>query len=320
MGVRLVGVVCAIGALLTACGAATGQIDSASVPRSDDVGPAALLATGEDLKVADIEGPAAVELPGRPGTRPADRLEPYVVASTCDLVTASAVATKNGAGQYVIVKSSAWADVSAIVDVVIATRDPATGAVRLTCQRGGQAGLVGRTGMRPILDRRSGDGTTPAGIFPLGEVTAWDGEVFSFFGNSPDPGVRGRYRAVQPGDCWGATPGATTYNKLYRRLNCPGPDDEYLPNITGAYSHAAVIGANLGPEISGDAPGEPPYAAAIFLHRHAYTDSGLAKPTSGCVSLAIDDLVETLHLIDPTRQPRFVIGTTEWLRAGGAVV
>ncbi len=51
----------------------------------------------------------------------------------------------------------------------------------------------------------------------------------------------------------------------------PGPDDEWLAGFGDVYSHAAVIGANLDP-ISGDAPGEIPYAAAIFLHRHSYND------------------------------------------------
>ncbi|MEZ5297539.1 MAG: hypothetical protein R2697_15075 [Ilumatobacteraceae bacterium] len=68
------------------------------------------------------------------------------------------------------------------------------------------------------------------------------------------------------------------------RYRCPGPDDEWLAGITESYSRAAVIGANLDP-ISGDEPGEIPYAAAIFLHRYSYSSNGVAKPTSGCVSL-----------------------------------
>jgi L,D-peptidoglycan transpeptidase YkuD (ErfK/YbiS/YcfS/YnhG family) len=67
--------------------------------------------------------------------------------------------------------------------------------------------------------------------------------------------------------------------------------------------------------VSGDGPGEPPFAAAIFLHRHAFTAGGAVKPTSGCVSLAIEDLVPTLTLIDPAHHPYFVIGPTDWLRS-----
>ena len=54
---------------------------------------------------------------------------------------------------------------------------------------------------------------------------------------------------------------------------CPGPHDEWLAKYGDVYSHAAVIGANLDP-ISGDAAGEIPFAAAIFLHRHSYAASG----------------------------------------------
>lgn len=178
------------------------------------------------------------------------------------------------------------------------------------------AGRVGRTGTRPLPDRRSGDGTAPAGVFPLGSTTAWDGERFEFFGNRPDPGVRGAYRDVRPEDCWGATPNHPDYQKLVNRPRCPGPDDEWLPRFGDVYAHAAVIGANLDP-VSGDLPGEPALAAAIFLHRHSYDASGATRPTSGCVSLAMGDLVATLRLIDPALDPHFAIGPVDWLRTHG---
>ena len=117
-------------------------------------------------------------------------------------------------------------------------------------------------------------------------------------------------------DCWGATPNTAAYNHLVNRPNCAGPDDEWLPRFGDVYSHAAVIGANLDP-ISGDAPGEIPFAAAIFLHRNAYDRHrrGQSKPTSGCVSLEYSDLVDVLRLLDPALSPHFAIGPTAWLRA-----
>ena len=121
------------------------------------------------------------------------------------------------------------------------------------------AARVGRNGVRPIALRRSGDGTTPAGVFPLATMTAWDGQRFSFFGNSSDPGVvGGAYRRVRSGDCFGATPNHRDYGHLVQRSQaaCLGPDDEYLPSYPGTYEHAALIGANTEPSVSGDAPGE----------------------------------------------------------------
>jgi L,D-peptidoglycan transpeptidase YkuD (ErfK/YbiS/YcfS/YnhG family) len=176
------------------------------------------------------------------------------------------------------------------------------------------AARVGRAGLRPLLERRSGDGTTPAGVFPLATMTAPDGQRFSFFGNAPDPGVQaGGYRRVRPGDCFGATPNTPGYGHLRVDTSCPGPDDEYLPHYPTTYSNAALIGANMEPDVSGDAPGEAPYAAAIFLHRHTYLSgqSGATKPTSGCVSLAQPDLTAVLIALQPGTQ--FVIGPTSWL-------
>jgi L,D-peptidoglycan transpeptidase YkuD (ErfK/YbiS/YcfS/YnhG family) len=209
--------------------------------------------------------------------------------------------------------------------VVMATDDftATTGTVEVAVQvEGGdwycrnvahETALFGRNGTRPLIERRSGDGTTPAGVFPLGEVTGWDGQTFNMFGNRPDPGVEAAYRSVRREDCWGATAGASRYQHLVNRPGCGGPD-EWLESYGEAYSHAAVIGANLDP-ISGDEPGETPYAAAIFLHRTSYTSSGAGKPTSGCVSLGYDDLVDTLRGIDPDLEPHFAIGPTWWLRS-----
>ena len=98
-------------------------------------------------------------------------------------------------------------------------------------------------------------------------------------------------------------------------MNSPGCTsfDEWLTRIGDVYGNAAMIGANLDP-ISGDAPGEPPLAAAIFLHRFPYSASGASKSTSGCVSLAQDDLEVALRLIDPGLGVQFAIGELSWLR------
>jgi L,D-peptidoglycan transpeptidase YkuD (ErfK/YbiS/YcfS/YnhG family) len=196
------------------------------------------------------------------------------------------------ARQLVVVTASGT---SADVDLLVKRR----GVWR--CRRADMYGRVGRNGVRPLHLRLSGDGTTPAGRFRLGTMRAPDGQVFHVFGNGTDPGGAATWRQVRAGDCWGATPGTWRYNRLVHRSEwaCHSPD-EYLPNITGAYSQAAIIGANLGPRRSGDDPGEPPYAAAIFLHRHSYMD-GVTRPTSGCVSLGPRDLALVLRRLVPGR-------------------
>ncbi|HRE01150.1 MAG TPA: hypothetical protein PLV68_07600, partial [Ilumatobacteraceae bacterium] len=162
--------------------------------------------------------------------------------------------------------------------------------------------------------RRSGDDTTPSGILPLGVVHSPQGPI-SFFGNAADPGTRGPYRRVQPGDCYGANPNTPGYGHWrVDPTGCTG-DDELLARYVQSYAHAVLIGANTEPDVSGDAPGETPYASAIFLHRSAYTPSGVAKATSGCVSVALPALVTAMRAIDPALSPNFAIGTRAALLA-----
>jgi len=245
-----------------------------------------------------------------PGTAsaPAGRDVAFSTTATCDMTTVTALSSRHpDVRQFVVMQTSNFAATTGTVEVAVRAGD---GTWR--CQRGPQPAKFGRAGTRPLLDRRSGDDTTPAGVFPLGVATAWDGQVFSIFGNQPDPGVLAPYRSVRPEDCWGAVPNTARYNHVVNRPGCTGPD-EWLQRIGDVYAHAAVIGANLDP-ISGDAAGETPYAAAIFLHRNSYTLSGTPQATSGCVSLAMDDLVDTVRLLDPRLTPRFAIGPTSWLR------
>jgi L,D-peptidoglycan transpeptidase YkuD (ErfK/YbiS/YcfS/YnhG family) len=225
------------------------------------------------------------------------------------MTTVAALSARHsGVRQFVVMQTSSFAATTGTVEVAVRTDDGVW-----HCQRGPQAARFGRAGTRPLIERRSGDDTTPAGVFPLGVVTAWDGQTFSIFGNQPDPGTLAPYRPVRPEDCWGAVKNAARYNHLVNSPGCTGPD-EWLQRIGDVYAHAAVIGANLDP-ISGDAPGEIPYAAAIFLHRHSYSSSGAPLGTSGCVSLAIGDLVDTIRLLDPRLSPHFAIGPTTWLRS-----
>jgi len=240
--------------------------------------------------------------------RAAARGVAFAPDAECDLDTAAALGQRHpDVHQFILMATSRSTATSGTVEVMVRTGSG------WRCQLSTMSAMFGRTGTRPLTDRRSGDGTTPAGVFPLGLVTAWDDEMFSMFGNSADPGVLAPYRDVQAQDCWGATAGRSSYGHLVSDEGCPGPDDEWLPRFNQVYSHAAVIGANLDP-VSGDQPGETPYASAIFLHRHSYTSGGVAKPTSGCVSLAYNDLVDTLRIIDPRLNPHFAIGTTTYLR------
>jgi L,D-peptidoglycan transpeptidase YkuD (ErfK/YbiS/YcfS/YnhG family) len=252
--------------------------------------------------------PAAAAAPAT-ATHPAIRDVSFAPEAVCDLATAQLLSSRHPmARQFVIVAADKWDSTTATLQIVARAR---SGQWR--CQQGPVIARLGKSGSRPLVERRSGDGTTPAGVFPLGNVRAWDGQQFQFFGNRPDIGVRGSYRLVRNEDCWGATPNTASYQQLVNAPRCSSPD-ERLADIGDVYGHAAVIGANLDP-ISGALPGEPAYAAAIFLHRNSYTTAGASRPTSGCVSLTEDDLEFALRLIDPSLGVQFAIGELSWLRA-----
>jgi L,D-peptidoglycan transpeptidase YkuD (ErfK/YbiS/YcfS/YnhG family) len=313
-------------ALVTSCGAtSSGATDptssSAGVPASSPTIPVVAPSTPLAPSVDASTGTAALAPPptsslvvatSAVATTPATRVVP-VPDSTCEQIATRLATDHAVASQFVIVRTGVATDTTAILQV--ADRS----GLGWTCGPE-MIARVGRAGVRPLLDRRSGDGTTPAGVFPLATMTAWDGQAFSFFGSSADPGVvAGTYRRTKVGDCFGATPNTPTYGHLRYDTRCPGPDDEYLPSI-GAYTNAALIGANMEPDVSGDAPGEPPYASAIFLHRFTYATtgatSGATKSTSGCVSLAQVDLSSVL--VQMRADVRFAIGTTDWLLAGAS--
>lgn len=261
------------------------------------------------LALAMSIGPSTVAGPAEPAESavrgPAQR-----AGASCDLATVNALADRHAdVDQFVVLATTSFADTAGI----------AYGAARdlggdWICQESPTSARFGRSGTRPLIERRSGDGTTPAGVFPLGDVTAWDGQRFNVFGNEPDPGVRAGigYRDVRPQDCWGASRNTARYQHLVNAPGCSGPD-EWLPRYGSVYSHAAVIGANLDP-ISGDEPNETPFAAAIFLHRHSYAADGSTRPTSGCVSLPQLELADTIRLLDPARNTHFAIGPVDYLR------
>ena len=232
----------------------------------------------------------------------------FTPGAECDIVTTQLLSSRHPSTRQFVIVAAQTAD-STVASLQIVARS-STGEWR--CQQAPVSAMVGKNGLRPLADRRSGDGTTPAGSFPLGTVRAWDGQQFEFFGNRADPGVRGSYRLVRPEDCWGATPHEASYQQLVNDPGCASPD-EWLTAFGDVYGHAAVIGANLDP-ISGAAVGEPALAAAIFLHRTSYSASGAPRPTSGCVSLSEDDLERALRLIDPSLGVRFAIGELSWLR------
>lgn len=273
--------------------------EAAALPVAAPAAALPVAAPAAPLPVAAPAAPGGADISG-PATGP---FAPAVdLGPPIDPACEPPAGVPASAGQVVVVTATSPSSSLAEVDLLVKTG----GSWR--CELRDVPARVGRNGVRPLAARRSGDGTTPSGIFPLGTAVAPDGQSFEFFGNGADPGVHGAWRQVRSGDCWVATPNTAAYNSLVSRSPgaCTSPD-EYLPSITGAYSVAALIGANMGPDRSGDAPGEPPLAAAIFLHRFSYDGNGAPRATSGCVSLAAGDLATVVTALRPG-QAWFAIG------------
>ena len=135
-----------------------------------------------------------------------------------------------------------------------------------------------------IPDKREGDLRSPAGLFLLGTA----------FGNSATQG-KWPYRRVGLRDVWVDDASAPSYNtwqilpsKAPATANAiPWKSFERLSN----YERAIVIRHNDAPIIAGA-------GSAHFLH-----SSDLRRPTSGCTSLANDDLGKVLSWLDETSQP-----------------
>jgi len=135
-----------------------------------------------------------------------------------------------------------------------------------------------------------GDGTTPTGDYHIGPV---------MYGNAPNPGVQYPYHQLVCGDWWDEDPSSPEYN-TFQHVPCGetppfGRDSEALWQETAAYPSFAVVDYNTSPMVPGAGSG-------IFIH----ADAG--GPTTGCVSLPLDELDELLRWLNPAAAPLVVMG------------
>jgi len=142
---------------------------------------------------------------------------------------------------------------------------------------------VGRNGLS--AHHREGDGTTPAGTFRIGTT---------MYGTAPSPGVHYRYRQLRCGDWWDENPASPTYN-TFQHVRCGaapafGGESDSMWLKRRAYRHLAVVETNADPVVPGA-------GSAIFIH------ADIAIPTSGCISIARDRLVQLLRWLRPEQQP-----------------
>jgi L,D-peptidoglycan transpeptidase YkuD (ErfK/YbiS/YcfS/YnhG family) len=136
--------------------------------------------------------------------------------------------------------------------------------------------VIGRGGV--TIDKKEGDGATPAGRFPLRRVMYRPDRL-----EPPQTGLP--IRALGADDGWCDEPGNASYN---RRVRLPfSASHEVLWRDDTVYDVIVELGYN-------DDPIKPGLGSAIFMHvaRPGY------DPTEGCIALALEDLLELLSHSD----------------------
>lgn len=140
----------------------------------------------------------------------------------------------------------------------------APGRGRLVWKGGTHACTLGRSGIR--LDKREGDGATPAGCFVPRRVLYRPDHV-------QPPKTRLPASAIAPADGWCDAPNDPAYN---RPVTLPYPASaERMWRDDALYDLVVVLGHNDDPVIPGA-------GSAIFLHL-ARVDGG---PTEGCIGVS----------------------------------
>ena len=135
---------------------------------------------------------------------------------------------------------------------------------------------LGRGGVKPAVDKREGDGASPAGVWPMRRVL-WRADRLA------RPVTALPLAAVAETDGWCDAPTDPAYN---RPVRLPYPASaERLWLAEAVYDVIVVLGHN-------DDPPVPGLGSAIFLHlaRPGYA------PTEGCVALSREDMLELLSL------------------------
>jgi L,D-peptidoglycan transpeptidase YkuD (ErfK/YbiS/YcfS/YnhG family) len=144
------------------------------------------------------------------------------------------------------------------------------------------SGYVGKNGCTD--DKHEGDGKTPKGIFYLG---------FAFGTEKPATGLD--FKMITNESCWVDDPGSQYYN-TWQEGNKGWKSAEKLYSSPTAYHYAVAVRYNVG-----CVPGK---GSAIFLH------CSMGKPTTGCVSISVDELKKWLGWLNKEDHPVIIVANT----------
>ena len=134
---------------------------------------------------------------------------------------------------------------------------------------------LGRSGVS--VEKKEGDGATPAGVFPIQEVFYRGDRVGEIECALPA-------RPIREDDGWCDDPDDQAYNRLIRLPHPARHEDMWRED--NLYDIVMVLGYNNNPPTPGKGSG-------IFLH----SVSGDYMPTEGCIAVSMADLIALVREI-----------------------
>jgi len=165
----------------------------------------------------------------------------------------------------------------------------------------GKNGLAWGTGLagqnEPGLRKKERDGRAPAGIFEIGQVFGYDAHL--------PPGADYPYHQVTEADIWSDDPRSPNYNR-HVVIDPKNPPDNYthekMRSGDFAYHWLIEIRHNSDPPVPGA-------GSAIFFHIRR----GLNRPTTGCTTMAQDNLVKVITWLRAKGHPCYsLLPATEY--------
>jgi len=159
----------------------------------------------------------------------------------------------------------------------------------------GKNGLAWGTGIsgqnEPGLRKKERDGRAPAGIFEIGQVFGYDAHL--------PPGADYPYHQVTDADIWSDDPRSPNYNR-HIVIDPKNPPDNYthekMRSGDFAYHWLVEIRHNSDPPVPGA-------GSAIFFHIRR----GFNRPTTGCTTMAQDNLVKAITWLRAKRHPCYAL-------------
>jgi len=159
----------------------------------------------------------------------------------------------------------------------------------------GKNGLAWGTGIagqdEQGLRKRERDGRAPAGIFRIGKIYTYDSAL--------PAGADYPFHQVSDADIWSDDPRSPDYNR-HVIIDPRNPPNNYSHEKMRpgdfAYHWLIEIRHNSDPPVPGD-------GSAIFFHIRR----GVNRPTTGCTTMAENDLLAMIRWLRAAKQPCYVL-------------